>query len=399
MAPRGGQARTGHASGTGGYAKSSQAALQQQQDCATTHHWRAVEEAAVPIVQDTTAGDLTGQSRSKQKVPKGKHKGARGSGAALTENAPRSRKAGGRTGNWRGVASEALGFATPHGAMAPESAFLEPAPELRGPFLFKVAGFKEAASAEEQQADECCGGVYDWIPACCNDANALGMASDYELFGLVGSEPSQDLPPQRRSQAVLIRGLPAHLCTAPLFQVVLEQAGLRGHINDCIVQMGMFGTEVLVWLSSRAVADYVAWHFHGCCWGDKGPQVQACLVEAVPLPEARGDLSWGLADRVLQELLAPVEEWPRDADGCEICAMSWHEPDPVETEVVRPGADDAQQPLTTIWEENNAELLEEKAEVSTDAGATSSQSEASEADADADAGQSVALEAEDSPQV
>lgn len=314
----------------------------------------------------------------------------------------------------------AVGFLTPHGATAPESAIVLPEVEECGPSLLRVAGFR-TEDAEQRWDDVWCD-HYDSIPARCDEHTPLGMAPDCELFEAVHVQASfQEVAPQKSGHAVLIQGIPRELCTEPLFQVVLQQAGLKGHITDCVFQEGHCGGEALVWVSDRSLAEYVVWHFNGCHWNDGF--LLACLVDTAPMPEASSEVSDALAEQVLGALLMPPEEWPKDTDGNDIQVPTWRSPmvidchpdcsnvclmaavevptwlAPMPTDqsdfcVSQLGDSDCtpletagmasvpavaiQKPLSTIWEECGDLIA---AEVSTDAGASNT---------------SVASEAEDS---
>jgi hypothetical protein len=201
------------------------------------------------------------------------------------------------------------------------------------------------------------------------------MSADHcELLdAMYGSQPS-DMPEEMR-QAVLIRGLPNELCKAPFLQVVLDQAGLKGQVVDYRCQQGGDSGEALVWLSCADLLDFAVWHFHGCCW-TKDILVTASVVQTLPMPPSGADLSAALADKVLEALLSPPEEWVVDCEGRYVLAET------VFGSAISPlpptMPTDVTQRLTTIWEEEKCSEL--TAEVSTDAGAS---------------GTSVASEAED----
>lgn len=253
-----------------------------------------------------------------------------------------------------------------------------PAEELHRASLLRVAGFDSSAEEQTENDRWSCEYEYDSmsIVARCDEMTLLGMAPDFELFEFTDSKPSlEEVAPQKVGQAVLIQFLPSELCTGPWMQAILQQAGLQGYVMDCMLQGGHRSGEALMWFPNQELAEYAVWHFHGCDWTTGGHPVSACLVETAPMPEVSGELAEAATDRMLQVLLEPVQEWPRDADGKDV-------PVPlrlvIEMEVESQGPAEAMQPLSTIWEECQ-ELI--ATEVSTDAGAS---------------GTSVASEAEDS---
>jgi hypothetical protein len=193
-----------------------------------------------------------------------------------------------------------VGFQTPHGATAPDSAALatEAEEKRHKASLLRVAGFRERGCEEDIRCDE----EYDWIPACCDDRTPLGMLDEpYESYG-----SSHEM--QNDRQALYITGLPNEL--AAYCQVILEQAGLKGEILDWRFEQGKHSGAALAWLANRKLAEYAVWHFDGCSW-TKDILVRARLVET---PESI-EQSEALTAKALDVLLAPPEEWVYDMCG------------------------------------------------------------------------------------
>jgi hypothetical protein len=296
-----------------------------------------------------------------------KHSGARSQQAAPIHRwLSRALDIDGKGSQARGKAKSAdvpLGCQTPHGATLPDSAAHENEGSREAPFL-RVAGFGGSDAQEDDRWHEDDG--YDFVIARCDHETPLGFSPEHcARFDTYDSSADEQQP-----QAVLIRGLPNDL--GPVMQVVLEQAGLKGHIVDWHFQKGQSGadtSETLVWLSSRKYAEDAVWHFHGCCWAKNNQEVTACCVET-HCPE----LTEAATDKVLDALLAPPEEWLIDPFGNYVLASLVMEMSMLEQESSSPFA---RQRLATIWEEKCSELA--AAEASTDAGASGT-SVASEAE-------------------
>lgn len=288
----------------------------------------------------------------------------------------------------RGKDEAPVGFQTPHGATAPDSAAfsLEAEQQRVKASLLRVAGFRDAQSKEDVRWSEWEDDEYDWISARCDEETPLGMPVDYcSRFDSYGS--SHEVEDER--QALLVSGLPNDL--GPFTQVMFEQAGLKGQILDWQFEQGSNQTgRALVWVANRKLAEYAQWHFQGCSWV-KDIKVQASLV-ATPASIERSE---SLTEKVLEELLAPPEEWFIDCHGncvfeSDIQPMQAQPVSlylvPMEATMAYPynmlteaeQGSPAGQQLSTIWEETCSDLV--ATEVSTDAGASASISGASEAE-------------------
>jgi len=72
---------------------------------------------------------------------------------------------------------------------------------------------------------------------------------------------------------VVIRGLPNGICTRPMMQAVLEQAGLEDSVLSSEAQTGNPSGRFVLTLSSQQAIDKCVEHFHGCKWDARGAVV------------------------------------------------------------------------------------------------------------------------------
>jgi hypothetical protein len=72
---------------------------------------------------------------------------------------------------------------------------------------------------------------------------------------------------------VLIRGLPNAVCTAPMMQAVLQQAGLESDVVNSQPKAGKPCGEVLLTLSGGDAAKRCVQHFQGRTWDPSGAKV------------------------------------------------------------------------------------------------------------------------------
>merc|ERR1712070_792071 len=75
------------------------------------------------------------------------------------------------------------------------------------------------------------------------------------------------------STQVVIRGLPNGICTRPMMQAVLEQAGVEDSIVSSEAQTGNPSGHFVLTLSSQQAIDKCVEHFHGCKWDASGAVV------------------------------------------------------------------------------------------------------------------------------
>jgi len=76
-----------------------------------------------------------------------------------------------------------------------------------------------------------------------------------------------------QSMQVVIRGLPNGICTRPMMQAVLEQAGLEDSVLSSEAQTGNPSGHFVLTLSSQQAIDKCIEHFHGCKWDASGAVV------------------------------------------------------------------------------------------------------------------------------
>jgi len=75
------------------------------------------------------------------------------------------------------------------------------------------------------------------------------------------------------STQVVIRGLPNGICTRPMMQAVLEQAGLKDSIVTSKAVTGNPCGQFVLTLNSQQAIDKCVEHFHGCKWDASGAVV------------------------------------------------------------------------------------------------------------------------------
>jgi len=79
---------------------------------------------------------------------------------------------------------------------------------------------------------------------------------------------------------VTIRGLPNKLLSEPMFEAVLQQAGLDSGVERFSVKPGKPVSLATVIFSSRAAAALCVAHFQGCQWDQSGVEVVATIAHS-----------------------------------------------------------------------------------------------------------------------
>jgi len=79
--------------------------------------------------------------------------------------------------------------------------------------------------------------------------------------------------------AVVLMGLPAHLCNYVAVEAMLEQAGLEDAVMNFNVTDLPDNPQVFVHLLNRQAAKQCIAHFHGRQWGSNGGPVMASLMK------------------------------------------------------------------------------------------------------------------------
>jgi hypothetical protein len=123
----------------------------------------------------------------------------------------------------------------------------------------------------------------------------------------------------RTTQVVTVRGLPNGICTRPMMEAVLEQAGLEDSIVSSEAHTGNLCGHFVLTLSSQQAIDKCVGHFHGCKWDASGavvvsvesqqmqPRVaRKSAVSAVVAPSSSGsEAECGVSDDDQEIVLAP----------------------------------------------------------------------------------------------
>lgn len=115
-------------------------------------------------------------------------------------------------------------------------------------------------------------GIPGTMPAAPLPAPLPAMAMESLSADTPSVQPTQD---RRGSSPVLLRNLPASLCTAACMDVMLEQAGVDDDLISCDFQAGEGGGEALLTFANWEAAEQCVKHFHGCQWDSAGRPVTA----------------------------------------------------------------------------------------------------------------------------
>jgi len=100
--------------------------------------------------------------------------------------------------------------------------------------------------------------------------------------GLDDSHPT----PANIKATVRISGLPSHIASDRMFEVMLQQAGLDEFVANFSATPGKPFGQATVNLTAEDAASRCAHHFHGRCWGDAVVQARVDVPEASSRPHS-----------------------------------------------------------------------------------------------------------------